>query len=159
MNSSAFIHKTEKFHSAETQELPEASLPHAHIAGCVRLKSNQWTFPLLALTSISAFAGKLTATAWTPSVHSKQTSGFRQHTKWASASSAAGHPHHTQHPRLQPPLPGLGSALHSIHFKNYINVTKRHSHSTRPRNICYFNVWVNWNRAEGHSQGFEDFRH
>lgn len=127
--------------------------------GYVRLRSNQRTFPLFALTSISAFAGKLLATAWTLGVCSKQTSGFRQQTKWASASPAAGHPHYTQQPRQQPLLPALWSALHSICFKSYLNVTKRQSHSTRSRNIsCYFNVRVNWNRAEGHSQGCEDLR-
>lgn len=38
MNSSAFIHKTEKFHSAEAQEIPQAPLPYAHIAGMCQVK-------------------------------------------------------------------------------------------------------------------------
>lgn len=38
MNSSAFIHKTEKFHSAEAQELPQAPLPYAHMAEMCQVK-------------------------------------------------------------------------------------------------------------------------
>lgn len=140
MNSSAFIHKTEKFHSAEAQELPQAPFPYAHITGMCQVKEQSVNLPLPCSHLHLCICWKTYSNSL-DSLCLQQANVRIQAAKGISITQLL-----VTHTTSSTPgnsllcLCSFDQLCTAFALKN-INVTKRTSLSTRAKSICcYFNV-------------------